>query len=136
MEFCEYVKMIMFVMNNLKYFDLNTLSYDQSSNKFIQTSTEEEKCLRVVELFYDEKSQRLVEDAQGNVVLNHKDVVFKVAKFLCDYVFNIQFMRENIKTVATKHAMRGTAGLLVHIVNDYLIRELPIVKERLVKEED
>ena len=136
LEFCEYVKMMMFVMNNLKYFDLNTLSYDQSSNKFIQTSTGDEKCLRVVELFYDEKSQRLVEDAQGNVVLNHKDVVFKVAKFLCDYVFNIQFMRENIKTVATKHAMRGTAGLLVHIVNDYLIRELPIVKERLIKEED
>ena len=41
-------------------------------------------------------------------------------------------MRENIKTVATKHAMRGTAGLLVHIVNDYLIKELPTVKERIM----
>ena len=128
--------MMMFVMNNLNNFDFNTLSYDLSSNKFIQTNTNEEKCLRVVELFYDGTGEHLVEDAQGNVVLNRKDVVFKVAKFLCDYVFNIQFMRENIKTVATKHAMRGTAGLLVHIVNDYLIKELPLVKERIIAEDD
>ena len=72
----------------------------------------------------------------GNVVLNRKDVVLEVAKFLCDYAFNIQFMRENIKTVATKHAMRGTAGLLIHIVNDYLIKELPLVKERIIAEDD
>ena len=59
------------------------------------------------------------------MVLDRRGIILKVAGFLCDYVFNIQFMRENIKTVATKHAMRGTAGLLVHIVNDYLIKELP-----------
>lgn len=35
LEFCEYVKMVMFVMNNLDNFDLNNLSYDPSSNKFI-----------------------------------------------------------------------------------------------------
>ena len=130
LEFCEYVKMVMFVMNNLNNFDFNNLSYDQSSNKFIQTRTDGKNCLRVVEIFHE--GDHIVEDAQGNVVLDKKNIVFKVAKFLCDYVFNIQFMRENIKTVATKHAMRGTAGLLVHIVNDYLIKELPTVKERIM----
>lgn len=35
LEFCEYVKMVMFVMNNLTNLDMNNLSYDQSSNKFI-----------------------------------------------------------------------------------------------------
>ena len=87
-------------------------------------------------MFYDENKQILVEDAQGNVVLNHKNVVLKVAKFLCEYVFNIQFIRENIKTIATKHAMRGTSALLVHIVNDYLIKELPFVRERIIEEAD
>ena len=129
--------MMLFVINN--YGRFNNLSYDPASNKFIETSldmTLDGKCLRVVDLFYDESIGCLVEDNQGNVVLNLKSVVFKVAKFLCDYVFNIQFMRENIKTVATKHAMRGTAGLLVHIVNDYLIKELPLVRERLVQDDD
>lgn len=88
----------------------------------------------MVQLFCD--GEHIVEDAQGNVALNKGEIVFKVAKFLCDYVFNIQFLRENIKTIATKHAMRGTAGLLVHIVNDYLIKELPTVKERLTDEDE
>ena len=136
LEFCEYVKMVMFVMNNLKSFELSNLSYDPASNKFIQTRTDDSNCLRVVQLFCNEDHTHIVEDEQGNVVLDKAGIVFKVAKFLCDYVFNIQFMRENIKTVATKHAMRGTAGLLVHIVNDYLIKELPSVKERLVSDED
>ena len=35
LEFCEYVKMMMYVMNNRKNFDLDNLSYDPSSNKFI-----------------------------------------------------------------------------------------------------
>lgn len=134
LEFCEYVKMVMFVMNNLNNFDMNNLSYDQPSNKFIQTNTSDKNCLRVVQLFCD--GEHIVEDAQGNVALNKREIVFKVAKFLCDYVFNIQFLRENIKTIATKHAMRGTAGLLVHIVNDYLIKELPTVKERLSDEDE
>lgn len=132
LEFCEYVKMVMFVMNNLNNFNLDNLSYDQSSNKFIQTRTDAKNCLRVVELFSD--GVNVVSDAQGNVVLDKKGILFKVAKFLCDYVFNIQFMRENIKTIATKHAMRGTAGLLVHIVNDYLIKELPTLKDRILPE--
>lgn len=136
LEFCEYVKMVMFVMNNLDNFDMNNLSYDPASNKFIQTRTDDSNCLRVVQLFCNEDRTHIVEDEQGNVVLNKAGVVFKVAKFLCDYVFNIQFLRENIKTVATKHAMRGTAGLLVHIVNDYLIKELPIIKERLMTDDD
>ena len=38
LEFCEYVKMVMFIMNNITSFDMNVLSYDVSSNKFIQTS--------------------------------------------------------------------------------------------------
>lgn len=39
-------------------------------------------------------------------------------------------MRENLKTIAIKHAMRGTAGLLAHVVNDYLVKELPDVRDR------
>lgn len=35
LEFCEYVKMVMFIMNNITSFDMNVLSYDVSSNKFI-----------------------------------------------------------------------------------------------------
>ena len=35
LEFCEYVKMVMFVKNNLKSFDFANLSYDPASNKFI-----------------------------------------------------------------------------------------------------
>lgn len=136
LEFCEYVKMVMFVMNNLTNFDTSNLSYDPSSNKFIQTRTDDKNCLRVVELFCDEDHTHIVEDERGDVVLDKSGIVFKVAKFLCDYVFNIQFTRENIKTVATKHAMRGTSGLLVHIVNDYLIKELPIVKDRITYGDD
>ena len=40
LEFCEYVKLVMFVMNNIKSFDMNVLSYDVSSNKFIQTKNQ------------------------------------------------------------------------------------------------
>ena len=133
LEFCEYVKMVMFVMNNLQTFEFDTLSYDQWSNKFIQVGTDKKSC-RVVQIFHE--GEHLVDDGTGNVVLDHKEVVFKVAKFLCDYVFNIQFMRENIKTIATKHAMRGSAALLVHLVNDYLIKELPVVKERIISDKD
>lgn len=129
LEFCEYVKMVMFVMNNLTTFDLSTLSYDQSSNKFIQVKSDFDRSCRVVQIFHE--GEHLVDDGNGNVVLDHKGIVFKVAKFLCEYVFNIQFLRENIKTISTKHAMRGSAALLVHIVNDYLIKELPNVKERI-----
>lgn len=125
----------MFVMNNINNFqnlNLNNLSYDPASNKFIQVGTDGNNCLRIVQLFCD--GEHLVDDGQGNVVIDKKNIVFKVAKFLCDYVFSIQFMRENIKTIATKHAMRGTAGLLVHIVNDYLIKELPLTKEHIMED--
>ena len=30
-----------------------------------------------------------MDDGQGNVVIDKKNIVFKVAKFLCDYVFSI-----------------------------------------------
>ena len=35
MEFCEYVKMVMFIMNNITNFQGNNLSYNPYSNKFI-----------------------------------------------------------------------------------------------------
>ena len=54
-----------------------------------------------------------------------------MAAFLCDYVFHIQSIRENMKTISQKHAMRGTGALLVHIVNDYLMKELPLVRDML-----
>lgn len=59
------------------------------------------------------------------------NVLVDVAKFLCDYTFNVRNIRENIKTIAQKHAMRGSGALIVHIVNDFLIKELPLVKERI-----
>lgn len=59
------------------------------------------------------------------------ELILKVAKFLCDFVFGIQGIRENIKTIAQKHAMRGTGALIVHLVNDYLIKELPLIRDRL-----
>ena len=73
-------------------------------------------------------------DDAGNVVLD-SNILLKVAMFLCDFVFHIQETRENIKTIAHKHAMRGSGALLVHIVNDFLIKELPIVRD-MVQEQN
>lgn len=70
----------------------------------------------------------MIEDNSGHLVIND-DIMDKVSRFLCDYVFHIQAIRENIKTISQKHAMRGTGALLVHIVNDYLIKELPVVRD-------
>ena len=39
-----------------------------------------------------------------------------------------------MKTIAHKHAMRGSHALLAHLVNDYLIKELPIVRDGLMKD--
>ena len=50
LEFCEYVKMVLYIMNNLNQLGVKGLSYDISSNKFVQTAISE-NCLRVVELF-------------------------------------------------------------------------------------
>ena len=35
LEWCEWVKMVIFVMNNLNSFDLSALTYELSSNKFV-----------------------------------------------------------------------------------------------------
>ena len=35
LEWCEYVKMVMFVMNNINSFGMENLTYDPSVNKFI-----------------------------------------------------------------------------------------------------
>lgn len=61
------------------------------------------------------------------MALNHA-MILRVADFLCRYAFHIRALRENLKTIAHKHAMRGTSALLVHMVNDYLIKELPYVR--------
>lgn len=133
LEFCEYVKLVMFVMNNLKSFNMEGLTYDISINKFIQTGADT-NCLRVVNIF-NERNQFIVSNGSGKVALNH-EILLKVAKFLRDYVFHLQGIRENIKTIAQKHAMRGTGALLVHIVNDYLIKELPVVRDMTMEEAD
>ena len=125
----------MFVVNNINSFDLNNLSYDVPTNKFIQYGTDADNCLKVVQLFNDGNGN-LIQMPNGDVALNHKDVVLKVAKFLADYVFHIQHLRENAKTIACKHAMRGTAGLLAHVVNDYLVKELPSVRDNLLQGSD
>lgn len=52
LDFCEYVKSVMFIVNNLNSFRLNGLTYDISTNKFIQTGIDA-NCLRVVNIFND-----------------------------------------------------------------------------------
>ena len=132
LEWCEYVKLVMFVMNNIQSFNMTGLTYDISSNKFIQTGDGSPDCLRVVKIF--NQNGNVVSDDAGNVVLD-SNILLKVAMFLCDFVFHIQETRENIKTIAHKHAMRGSGALLVHIVNDFLIKELPIVRD-MVQEQN
>ena len=77
----------------------------------------------------------LVSNPDGSVALD-SDILDKVSQFLCDYVFYLQGIRENIKTIAQKHAMRGTGALLVHMVNDYLLKELPHVRDNLYESLD
>ena len=133
LEFCEYVKMIMFVMNNLNSFKgMTGLSYDISSNKFIQTGMDA-SCIRVANIFNE--GNTVVQNSNGGVALNH-GILRQVSKFLCDYAFYLQGIRENVKSIAQKHAMRGTGALLVHIVNDYLIKELPWVRDVMVDDAD
>ena len=124
LEFFQWVKMIMFVMNNLNSFNMSELTYEISSNTFLQTG-EDSNSLRVVKIFSEDGN---IVDNDGEVALN-RGILIKIAKFLCDYVFHIQFIRENIKTISQKHAMRGTGALLVHIVNDYLMKELPAIRD-------
>ena len=40
-----------------------------------------------------------------------------------------------MKTIAQKHAMRGSGALLVHLVNDYLIKELPKIRDSITLDE-
>ena len=40
-----------------------------------------------------------------------------------------------MKTIAQKHAMRGSCALLVHLVNDYLIKELPKIRDSITLDE-
>ena len=134
LEWCEYVKLVMFVMNNIKSFGMENLTYDIASNKFIHVGTDSSDCVRVVRIFNEDGEEgSVVENIYGKVALN-LPMIAKVAQFLCDYVFHIQSLRENIKTIAQKHAMRGTGALLVHIVNDFLIKELPIVRDMMYDE--
>ena len=69
-----------------------------------------------------------MENSNGEVALSN-EIMMKVSWFLCDYVFLVQDIRENMKTIALKHAMRGSGALLAHVVNDYLIKELPKVRD-------
>ena len=62
------------------------LTYDISSNKFIQTGNGS-NCLRVVDIF-NENNRHVVENGYGKVALNHK-ILLTVSKFLSDYVFHL-----------------------------------------------
>ena len=130
LEWCEYVKMTMFVMNNLNSFNImDELTYDISSNKFLHTGSEDYKnCTRVAKIF--KNGSNIVQADDGEVAID-TDILSKVSEFIKDFVFHIQEIRENVKTIAQKHAMRGTGALLVHMVNDYLIKELPRVRDML-----
>ena len=132
LEFFEWVKVIMFVMNNIRSFNMNGLTYDISSNKFVQTWGEP-TCMRVANIF-NQNGKCLVDNGNGGVALNYR-ILLTVSKFLCDFVFHVQQIRENMKTISQKHAMRGSGALLAHIVNDYLIKELPIVREMMFYEQ-
>lgn len=127
LEFMKYVKMVMYIMNNIRSFDLNVLSYDIASNKFVQTESIEDQ-VRSIDIFRN--GNQLVQNQDGSVALD-VGMLDKVSQFLCDYVFYLQGIRENIKTISQKHAMRGTGALLIHMVNDYLLKELPVVRDNL-----
>ena len=88
--------------------------------------------MKVVELFSWDGF--LVKNGEGKVALNH-DCLIKVAEFLMKFTFHIQDIRENLKTMAQKHAMRGSGALLVHMINDYLIKELPDVRDMMCVDE-
>ena len=90
-------------------------------------------CIRVANIFNE--GNTVVQNSNGGVALNH-GILRQVSKFLCDYAFYLQGIRENVKSIAQKHAMRGTGALLVHIVNDYLIKELPWVRDVMVDDAD
>lgn len=85
LEWCEYVKLVMFVMNNLKSFNMEGLTYDIYSNKFIQLG-QTANCLRAVNIFNE--GDCVVRNDDGSVSIN-RDIVWRVAKFLCDYSFHI-----------------------------------------------
>lgn len=76
----------------------------------------------------------VVQNSRGGVALDH-GVISRVAEFLRDFSFLVRETRENIKTIAHKHAMRGSCALLVHMVNDFLMKELPIVRD-MVQEQN
>ena len=114
-------------------FNGSELTYDISSNKFVQVEGGALSSITTQKIFND--GNNIVKNESGGVALSG-EVLDSVSKFLCDYVFHIQHIRENIKTIAQKHAMRGTGALLVHIVNDYLIKELPYVRDRIYDEDD
>jgi hypothetical protein len=50
-----------------------------------------------VKIFNEGKS--VVENGHGKVALDHS-IILRTAQFLYDYVFHIQALRENIKTIA------------------------------------
>lgn len=72
----------------------------------------------------------MISNKDGSVAID-LELLARVSKFLCDYVFYLHGIRENIKTISQKHAMRGTGALLVHMVNDYMLKELPIIRDNL-----
>ena len=96
LDFFDYIKMVMFIINNINQFDMTGLTYDISSNTFMNTRVDGNG-LRVVNIFRN--GDNIVENEDGTVALN-KDVIDKVSKFLCDYVFHIQDIRENVKTIS------------------------------------
>ena len=134
LEFCEFVKMVMFVMNNLDSFN-NEMTYATQSNKFVQELSSDKGCTRVVQIFCKD-GKYVVEDVSTGKVAIDYSMILKVAKFLAKYVFNIQMVRENMKTISQKHAIRGTSALLVHMVNDYLVKELPNVRDFLLEQDE
>ena len=131
LEFCEWVKMVMYVFNNLNNFNQAVMSYDAPSNRFLcEAGPLDESSVKVVQMFCEDGKYVVENPSTGEVALN-RDMILKVAKFMGNYVFHIMSIRENMKTIAQKHAMRGSSALLVHLVNDYLMKELPFVRDAL-----
>lgn len=133
LEFFNYLKLIVFVSNNLRNFrNIDHASYSLSDNSFFEKfdyDASNGNNIGIIDIFR-EGDDIVVSSKTGELIVN-SDIVLKVSDFLMQYSFNILNIRENMKTISQKHAMRGTGALLSHVVNDYLIKELPVIRDMI-----
>lgn len=128
LEFVQWVGMVLTLDNCRQSLGLSNLSYETSMNRFSSAGSDGHST-KAMQIFLQDGC--LVRNAQGEVALN-QGLLISVAGFLRDFARHVQEVRENVKTIAQKHAMRGTGALVVHLVNDYLQKELPAIRDSVV----